>query len=114
VINSPAIVPTIAKVIESFNPEKMLGSADGKRIRRSVWRGLARRERESSRISASTERRPCTVFMTIGKMAIIVATAILDSSPVPNQTTKSGARAIFGTLLIATRNVNSVFSRNLE
>ena len=56
-------------------------------------------------MSGSTERRPSTVSITIGKIASISAIAIFGSGPVPIQITNSGASATFGIELSATSSV---------
>ena len=51
-------------------------------------------DRSSS--SGSVERSPATPEMTTGKNAISTARMIFGVRPLPNQTTSSGAMAIFG------------------
>ncbi len=56
-------------------------------------------------MSGSTERRPSTVSMTIGKIAEHQRDRHLGLGPVPIQITNSGASATFGIELSATSSV---------
>ena len=86
-------------------PANRLGSAQGNLILVSTAQGEALDTRARCSMSGSTERRPSTMSMTIGKIASISAIAIFGSGPVPIQITNSGASATFGMELSATSRV---------
>ena len=94
-----------AALIATFMPANRLGSAQGKRIFVSTAQDEAFDTRARCSMSGSTERRPRTASITIGKIASISAIAIFGSGPVPIQITNSGASATFGMELSATSSV---------
>ena len=94
--NSPTMAPTSAKEIATFMPANRLGNAQGKRILVSTDHGEAFETCARCSISGSTERKPSTMSITIGKIASISAIATFGSGPVPIQITNSGASATFG------------------
>src|SRR5215470_10297206 len=98
----------------TFMPANRLGSAQGKRIFVSTAQDEALETRASASMSGSTERRPSTVSITIGKMPSISAIAIFGSGPVPIQITNNGASATLGMELSATSSVYTVRSSSRE
>src|ERR1700742_5254787 len=90
------MAPTRASEIPTFIPANRLGSAQGKRILVRTAQDDALETRARLIMSGSTERRPSTESMTIGKIASIKAMAIFGSGPVPIQMTNSGASETLG------------------
>src|SRR5581483_6977493 len=95
--NSPTTAPTTASVTDTFRPEKIAGKACGKLTARKTWNRLPCMARARSTISGSTDLKPCTADTTTGKNPSRNAEMTLGKMPKPNQTTNSGAIAIFGT-----------------
>ncbi len=87
-----------------MSPAKIDGSACGMLICRNVCSLDAFIERARSSMSGSTDLKPATVDTTTGKKPSMNAAMILGMMPNPNQTTNSGAMAIFGTLCENTSN----------
>src|SRR5207237_8190354 len=102
--NSPTTAPTTANVTDTLSPAKIDGSACGKLMRTNVASRDAFIERARSSMSGSTDLKPTTVDTTIGKNPSMNAQMTLGMMPKPNQTTNSGAIAIFGTLCENTSN----------
>src|SRR6266480_3687009 len=102
--NSPTTAPTTASVTETLSPAKIDGNACGRLMRMNVARRDAFIDRARSSISGSTDLKPTTVDTTIGKNPNMNAQMTLGMMPNPNQTTKSGAIAIVGTLCENTSN----------
>jgi len=94
--NSPTTAPTTANVIDTFRPANIAGIACGRLTMRNTCRGLASIARARSSMSGSTDLKPCTAETTTGKNPSMKADSTFGSMPKPNQTTKSGAIAIFG------------------
>ena len=81
----------------------MFGRAAGISSVVRIWRLVARRLRPSSIRRGSTDRIPTIVAMATGKKTINEQMTALLRTPVPNQTTRRGARARIGTACAATR-----------
>ena len=96
------MAPTTASVMAMRRPPRIVGSAAGISMVASSWRRVARRLRPSSTSRGSMERRPTVVATTIGKKQMRAQMSTLDSSPLPNQSTISGARARIGVAWAAT------------
>src|SRR5450631_4672452 len=95
--NSPTSSPTDATATETFNPEKIAGIACGKLTAQNTWKRLPCIARARSTMSGSTDLKPCTAETTTGKKPSRNAEITFGKIPKPNQTTNSGAIAIFGT-----------------
>src|ERR1700753_274588 len=95
--NSPTTAPTTARVTETFRPEKIDGVACGRLTAQNTWKRLPCIARARSTMSGSTDLKPCTADTTTGKNPSRNAAITLGIMPNPNQTTKSGAIATFGT-----------------
>src|SRR6266576_2575801 len=95
--NSPTTEPTTASVTDTFRPEKIAGIACGRLTARNTWKRLPCMARARSTISGSTDLKPCTADTTTGKNPSRKAEITFEMIPKPNQTTNSGAMAIFGT-----------------
>src|ERR1700738_4800567 len=95
--NSPTTAPTTASVTETFRPEKIAGIAGGRLTAQNTLNRLPCIARARSTISGSTDLNPCTADTTTGKNPSRNAEITLGMMPKPNQTTNSGAIAIFGT-----------------
>src|SRR5438067_12935244 len=102
--NSPTTAPTTANVTDTLRPEKIDGIACGRLMRMNVSSFDAFIERARSSISRSTDLKPMTVDTTTGKKPSMNAAMTFGMMPKPNQTTNSGAIAIFGTLCENTSN----------
>ena len=102
--NSPTTAPTTASVADTLSPLKMLGSACGRLNLTNICQRDARIERARSIISGSIDLKPITVATTTGKNPSRNAEITFGKMPKPNQTTKSGAIAILGTLWENTSN----------
>ena len=76
--------------------------AFGKRILANTCQRVARSVRTRSRISGSALARPIAVFTTIGKKAMVVPMTMFGQMPYPSHRMKSGASAIFGSVLNST------------
>jgi hypothetical protein len=96
---APAITPTEA----IFRPVKICGRPVGSFILNSVCSRLAPMVLNSMRAFSSAACSPAAVPTTIGKVAMKAASATLESMSKPSQATKSGAKATFGMVSIATR-----------
>src|SRR5580698_9445367 len=95
--NSPTTAPTTANVTDTFRPEKIAGIACGRLTARKTLARLPCMARARSTMSGSTDLNPCTAETTTGKNPHRNAEITLGMMPNPNQTTNSGAIAIFGT-----------------
>src|SRR5436190_22809178 len=95
--NSPTTAPTTANVTETLSPEKIAGIACGRLTAQNTRRRLPRMARARSTMSGSTDLKPCTAETTTGKKPSRNAEITFGKIPKPNQTTNSGAIAIFGT-----------------
>src|ERR1700710_2062334 len=93
----PTNSPTTASVTETFSPEKIDGVACGRLTAQNTWKRLPCMARARSTMSGSTDLKPCTAETTTGKNPRRNAEITLGMMPKPNQTTNSGAIAIFGT-----------------
>ena len=91
--------PTNASVIATFNDAKKYGIARGSPTLMNVSRGLAPSERSTSSISGSTVARPVATLTAIGKKLIRNAVSTAGMVPMPNQMTRTGTMATFGTEL---------------
>src|ERR1700730_4777947 len=100
--NSATITPMMAKVMDTFIPSKIYGSACGSWIFQKNSQRLRANARPRSSISRLMLPRPETVLITIGKNAIRKAISTRDRSPRPNQSMSNGATAIFGTICAIT------------
>ena len=87
----------MASVVHARNAVNMNGVLCGSRSFQKTCHSLAATLRISSRLRGSTESRPRSVPMKVGKKVIRVTIAILDPGPIPNQTMASGASATIGT-----------------
>src|SRR5690349_16999117 len=96
--NSPTTAPTTASVTDTLSPAKIDGNAWGRLMRTNVASLDAFIDRARSSISGSTDLNPTTVETTTGKNPSMNAAITFGMMPKPNQTTNSGAIAIFGTL----------------
>src|SRR3978361_2288276 len=95
--NSPTTAPTPDSVTETFNPEKIAGIACGRLTAQNTWKRLPCMARARSTMSGSTDLKPCTAQTPTGENPRRNAEITLGMMPKPNQTTNSGAIAIFGT-----------------
>src|SRR3954463_10683241 len=95
--NSPTTAPTTANVTDTFRPEKIAGIACGKLTARNTFARLPCIARARSTTSGSTDLNTCTAETTTGKKPSRKAEITFGMMPNPNQTTNSGAMAIFGT-----------------
>src|ERR1700689_1623627 len=95
--NSPSTAPTTARVTETLRPEKIDGNACGRLTAQNTWKRLPCIARARSTMSGSTDLKPCTADTTTGKNPSRNAEITFGIRPKPNQTTNSGAIAIFGT-----------------
>src|SRR6476659_6031529 len=95
--NSPTTAPTTASVTETFKPEKIAGIAWGRLTAQNTWKREPCIARARSTMSGSTDLKTCTAETTTGKKPSKNAEMTLGMMPKPNQTTNSGAIAIFGT-----------------
>src|SRR6478736_6861024 len=102
--NSPTTAPTTASVTDTLRPEKIAGIACGRFTAQNTWKRLPCIARARSTMSGSTDLKPCTAETTTGKKPSRNAEITFGSMPKPNQTTNSGAIAIFGTDCENTRN----------
>src|SRR5690349_1956670 len=93
--NSPTTAPTTASVTETFRPEKIAGSAWGRLTARNTCNRLPCIARARSTMSGSTDLKPCTAETTTGKKPSRNAEITLGTMPKPNQTTNSGAIAMY-------------------
>ena len=67
-------------------------------LEEKIWKRVAPMERAKSTISGAIDLSPTAVSIIMGKKEIRNATRILGVIPTPNQTRKSGAREILGTV----------------
>src|SRR3954471_18400400 len=95
--NSPTTAPTTASVTDHFRPEQHDGIACGRLTARKTLARLPCMARARSTMSGSTDLKPCTADTTTGKNPSRKAEITFGTIPKPNQTTNSGAMAIFGT-----------------
>src|SRR5216684_5909056 len=95
-MNSPTTTPMIASVTATFMPLKTNGGELGKRTRTSTCQVDMRSDRHSRNMLASTDCRPATVAIRIGKKQMKIEKVMRDDGPIPSQTMNSGASAIFG------------------
>src|SRR3546814_12340448 len=93
------MVPTRANETPTFIPEKILGSAVGKRIFQRILAREAWLTRAISSMSGSADFKPKTASIRMGKIAINVATAIFGADPVPSHMINNGAKATLGPAL---------------
>src|ERR1700682_1937235 len=101
--NSPTTAPTTQSVTDTLRPPNRLGSALGSLILTKESSAEAFMDLARSRTSGSIDLSPTTVATTMGKKPSSKATTIFGKMPKPNQTTKRGAIATFGTLWEKTR-----------
>src|SRR5712672_4242424 len=95
--NSPTTFFNTTSATETFRPEKIAGIACGRLTAQNTWKRLPCIARARSTISGSTDLNPCTADTTTGKKPSRNAEITFGMIPKPNQTTNSGAIAIFGT-----------------
>src|SRR5262249_17408068 len=102
--SSPATVsettePTKARVIATLSEAKKYGRDRGRpNFHRKTMR-LAPNEDSTASNSGAVVARPAETFTVIGKKQITKAVTMAGSVPIPNQTTRTGTKADFGTLL---------------
>src|SRR5258708_7320930 len=95
-MNSPTTTPMIASVTATFMPLKTKGGELGKRTRTSTCQVDMRSERQSRNMLGSTDFKPATVAIRMGKKQMKIENVMRDDGPMPSHTMNSGASAIFG------------------
>src|SRR5947209_4458133 len=95
-MNSPTTTPMIARVTATFMPLKTNGGELGNLTRTSTCQVDIRSERQSLSMLASTDCRPATVAIRIGKKQMKIENVMREDGPMPSQTMNRGASAIFG------------------
>ena len=96
---SETIEPTKATVIAIFSDAKKYGMARGRPTFMMTCRFDAPSARSTSRSSGSTVAIPVATLTRIGKNASRNAVMIAGTVPIPNQMTRIGITATFGTEL---------------
>ena len=112
-IHSPTIAP-ITQVVEAiFSAENRNGSEDGRRIFQNTSDLEADRMRANSRVCGDTACKPRTIFTSVGKKQISAAITTLAVMPGPKISTRMGAIAKIGMVLIKTAMGKKARSTNL-
>ena len=101
---SEMTAPTKASVTATFRLAKKYGALRGKPTLKNTSALEAPNARSTSCNSGSTVANPVATLTAIGKKLIKKAVRMAGGEPIPNQITKIGTSAAFGTLLKPTRN----------
>ncbi|KAG1529358.1 hypothetical protein G6F50_018056 [Rhizopus delemar] len=102
-MNSPTTVPTSAKPMLMRNVLMMAGNADGTTTLRKIWRRVAPSDTIIFWMSGSVSLAAWNAASSATMDVSDTDRATFEMTPVPNHRMTSGAKAILGTLLIATR-----------
>ena len=94
--SSPTTTPVSACPIPRRRPVRMNGTEPGSAMVRKSWRSDAPNDRATLIRFTSRLRTPAAVLIKIAKIAPRNATAILDSTPMPNQMMNSGSSTMRG------------------
>src|SRR5690349_9818453 len=113
-MNSPTTAPTKAKPILIRNVAMIAGSVDGTITRLKMWCLDGAIEYSSACRSLSESLAAWYAVMSATIEVSEMASATLDSSPVPNHRMMMGASAILGTELIAAMNGSTSRATNAE
>src|ERR1700730_14564810 len=95
-MNSPTTMPMIARVAAIFIPEKIKGSAIGKRTESKICQFDAPTDRQRRSMSNGSDCRPVAVEIRIGKKQMKIEKVTRHGSPRPRHTMKREASGIHG------------------
>ena len=95
-MNSAIVAPTTESVVATFKEGKIYGKEFGNLNFKKIWDFEADKDRNKSKLSVSIAVNPLTALTSIGKKATKEDITILGSIPLPNQITKTGAKAYNG------------------